>query len=104
MSKKQLVLTNSPTGNYIPTGNYKMLNTTSFWIGEDKYFINERKNPGKKPKYYLAVLHSGKRFNYISSMFEVGENTYRIDDKSIVYQMEINQGTNTVIIQQTNLG
>ena len=53
------------------TGTYT-LHKGGFLAGNKKLVIKERKQPSKKPKFYLIQLEP---FQYISSLFPVPENS-----------------------------
>ena len=63
------------------------LKDKKFTIEQKTYKISERKKRiGNKPKYYINGL---KPFEYISSLYPIENNTYRMEYKRTYYTVEL---------------
>jgi len=68
------------SGTYYKNGN-------SFVIGTTMFTIRKRKNQlERKPPYYLVRLSP---FQYISSLYQIGEQNYMMEYDGINYKLEI---------------
>ena len=78
----------------ILTGEYERLNNNSFYIGEVKYLIRERKTKQvNKPKYFLSALKD-KKHEYISSLYGSSNSIlgkYQFDYVGKKYHMVISE-------------
>lgn len=69
------------------SGEYKKISDTSFFLDKYKVIIRDRKkNIEKKPVKYICFI---KPFKYISSLYPLNDNEFRIDYKNKIYEMKI---------------
>ena len=77
---------NQSIQSIIIPGQYQLIQN-SFFIGNTKILIRERKNPEKKSKYFISAL-SGKNHIYISSLYQ-HDDVYEFDYQGRFYKMQI---------------
>jgi len=82
-------------------GTYSICNKTSLIHKENnsKLVVKQRTNPTKsKPLNFLISLSNGK-FEYVSSMFKVDNQTYTLDYKGVNYELTKNSNNTEVLIK-----
>lgn len=82
--------------NYL-SGSYELSNK-KLKSKEKTFLIIERKKPTKsKPKHYLLGLNfNNKKAEYISSLYQVKNNLFKLDYQSKEYLLSFN-GNNAII-------
>ena len=98
-------ITNSNSFSFpftIQAGNYILTAPNTFFIGEIKYLIRDRKSPrAGQPKQFISAFQ-GKQHYYVSSLYPQGDNIYQFDNKQNRYIMKIID--KSIIIIEQNKG